>query len=336
MAFVPAQKPGDRHPLIPAAKAYLSSGRFSYGTVLEGDTSDEYTAAFGVVLRQWESNIHYQVVFKGRPGPDVLVQGIFDWRDQRQMGLIDPPPQEKNLPWIVTVAGHLGPMDTGPAYLTARWLEESGLARVQMVGYNNVSIPFDNDSGVRELNRVVTEVVPDDVPALLIMAHSQGAIVAADYIENTVLPAKAGGEKPFTSFKGGILFGNPRRPRGVVAPWVADPPPEDSEGLDPHPLPAQLPGVAEVSRRKDLYADKTPSLASEYGQAVYLAVARGQFFGKDSLAEEIGELVASFGLDAWNMFAEIIAGIQFAVNMDPHNIFDLAPCVDYARGLLAV
>ena len=333
MAYVPPQKVGDRHPLIPAAKQYLAD-RFGYAAVLKGDTTELYTGEFGVVLRQWETAIHYQVVFKGRPGPDVLCQGIFDWRDQRQMGLLDPPAEEKGMPWIITGAGHLGPMDTGPAYLAARWLEEHGLARVQMVGYDNVSIPFNNADGMRELHRIVTEVMPDDVDWAL-AAHSQMAIIASDYLEQVVLPGKARGERPFVNFRGGLHFGNPRAPMGVVAPWVADPPPPDSEGLDPDCLDGPIPGVAEVRRKGDLYADKRRTDAGEYGQAVYLAIARARLFGKDSLAEQLGELALNFGPEVWAIAQEIYAGVTFAINMDPHNVFDLSPCVDHLRHILA-
>ncbi len=335
MSYTAPQNVGDTHPLIPAAKKYLSD-RFGYAAALKGDTSPVYTGEFGVVLRQWEVAIHYQVVFKGRPGPDVLCQGIFDWRVQRQMGLIDPPREQRGLPWIVTVAGHLGGWDTGPAYLTARWLEEQGLARVQAVGYDNWSIPFRSETGYSELDRVVRDIVPDDAPGLAILAHSQGAIIAADYLEKVVLPGKARGEKPFAAFRGGILFGNPRRPMGVVAPWITDPPPADSEGLDPDCLDGPIQGVAEVSRRGDLYADKRRTEASEYGQAVYLAVAKGQLFGKDSLAEQMGELAVNFGPEVWAMFSEIVSGVKFAVNMDPHNVFDLGPCITHVREILAV
>ena len=336
MAYAPPQRVGDRHPLIPAAKAYLHSGKFSYCPKGSLGTTDVYTGEFGVVLRQWEAATHYQVVFKGRPGPDVLVQGIFDWRDQRQMGLLDPPPEQKGLPWIVTVAGHLGAWDSGPAYLTARWLEEHGLARVQAVGYDNVSIPFQSQTGSVELDRVVREVVPADTPGLVICGHSQGSIIVSDYLEKVVLPGKARGEKPFTAFKGGLLFGNPRAPVGVVAPWITDPPPPDSEGLDPDCLDGPIPGVAEVRRRGDLYADKRRSEAAEYGQAVYLAVAKGQLFGKDSLAEQLGELATDFGPEVWAMVSEMVAGVTFAVNMDAHNVFDLGPCVTHLRQVLAV
>ena len=321
----PAQQIGDRDPLIPAAKRELR--KFSYGKNL-GDT-DTYTPEFGVALRQWQANIHYQVAFRGRPRPDVNLTGVFDWATKTQMRLLYPPVK----PWIITVAGHLGGWNTGPAYLAARELELAKLVQVQPVGYDNVALPFRNQSGTDELHRIITQVVPTDAP-FLITAHSQGCIVTSDYLEQVLLPGRARGEKPFTNFRGGVHWANPRRPRGVCAPWVADPPPPGSEGLDPDCLPGPIPGVAEVARAGDLYADKTPSQAAEYKEAVYLAAARGRWTGEASLAEQIGELFAEFGHSVVDVFTAIADGVRFVTNMDPHNVFDLGPGIDHMRRLL--
>ena len=326
MAWVPPQAVGDRHPRIPDAKRYLA--RFSYGRGL-GDT-DEYTIEFGVALRQWQTNIHYQVAFKGRPGPDVNQLGVFDWAVQKQMGLLDPPPAEQ-LPWIITVGGHLGTWDTGPAFWSALPLQQQGKAVVQGVGYDCHSIPFNNRSGMDELNRIVHHVKPPGVP-WCVAAHSQGAIITSDYLQHQVVDHQK--VPAYSNFRGGVHFGNPRRPMGVVAPWITDPPGDDSEGLDPNCLPAALPGVAEASRRRDLYADKRRDNAGEMKQAVYLAVARGRLFGKDSLAEQMGELVTDFGPEAWAVFRAIVDGISFAINMDAHNFFELGPATRHLENIL--
>ncbi|OBB20624.1 hypothetical protein [Mycolicibacterium elephantis] len=326
MAWQPPQDVGDRHPKIPDAKRYL--GKFSYGRGL-GET-DEYTVEFGVALRQWQVNIHYQVVFKGRPGPDVNMVGVFDWAVQRQMG-IDKPPEPVDKPWIITIAGHLGAMDTGPAYWTALPLEQQGKVQIQMVGYDNWSIPFNNRSGFNELDRIVHHVKPAGVP-WAVTAHSQGSLILSDYLEQWVLPNQH--LPAYANFRGGVQYGNPRRPMGVVAPWVTDPPDHDSEGLDPDCLDGPLPGVAEVSRKGDLYADKKRTNAGEMKAAVYLAVARARFFGKDTLTEQMGELLFNFGPEVWAVFRAIVDGISFAVNMDPHNVFDLRPGTEHLERIL--
>ena len=212
MAWQAPRTAGDTGELISDAKARL--GKFSYGRGL--DSSDVYTPEFGVALRQWQANIHYQVVFKSRPGPDVNLVGVFDWAVKRQMGLLEDP-VTVGKPWIITVAGHLGAWDTGPAYLAGRVLELEGRCQVQPVGYDNVSLPFNNRSGFDELHRIVTQVVPPNAP-FVITSHSQGGIVTSDYLEQVLLPGKARSEKPFANFRGGVHWANPRRPMGVCAP----------------------------------------------------------------------------------------------------------------------
>jgi hypothetical protein len=333
MAWAPAQNPGDTDPLISDAKRAL--GKFSYGKGL--GTTDEYTVEFGVALQQWQINIHYQVAFKGRPGPDVNTSGVFDWAAKKQMRILpeDQIPAAKEKPWIIAVPGHMGAWDSGPAYLAAHQLEIEGRCRLQGVGYDNIALPFRNDTGFNELDRILREVVPPTAP-FLITSHSQGGIVTSDYLEQVLLPGKASGKKPFVNFRGGVHWANPRRPRGVVAPWIVgdDRPSKDSEGLDPNCLAAAIPGMQEVSRRKDLYADKIPGEDAEYKEAVYLAVARNEWTGHNSMAEQIGELVTGFGKQVWPVFRAITGGVQFAVNMDPHNIFDLGPGIDHMRALL--
>lgn len=332
MAWAPAQNIGDVDALIPRAKVYLR--RFSYGRDL-GETT-EYTAAFGVALRQWQANTQYQIDHKGQRGPSVNQAGVFDWAVKTQMGLLDmAPTAAPPTPWIITIAGFLGDMFTGPAYFTARELELRGLARVQPIGYDNTRLPFRVGGGVTELHRVVTEVIPKDAP-WAILAHSMGAIVACDYLEQTLLPAKARGEAAFVNYRGGIHFGNPRRPMGEAAPWIVgnDRPAADTEGLDPVCLTAPVPGVAEVSRRGDLYAEKRRDTAGDHKAAVYQAVARGDFTGRNSLTEQIGEIVTDFGPGMWSVFQAITGGVQFLINMDPHNVFDLRPCIEHTEAIL--
>lgn len=326
MVWAPAQTVGDRDTLIPAAKKEL--GKFSYGRGL-GDT-DVYTLEFGVALRQWQNNIHYQVAFKGRPGPDVNQLGIFDWSVKKQMGLLEVAGAPR-LPWIITVGGHLGTWDTGPAYWSALPLQQQGKAIVQGVGYDASSIPFNNRSGLDELNRIVHHVKPPGVP-WCVVAHSQGAIITSDYLQHNVVDHQK--VPAYSNFRGGVHFGNPRRPRGVVAPWITDPPAPESEGLAHNVLPGKLPGVEEASRRKDLYADKTPGPAAEHKVSIYRLVAEGKLIGKDTLTEQLLEIALDPMRELWPLFQAITGGIQFLVNMDPHNVFDLGPATRHLETVL--
>lgn len=329
MGWEPPSQPGDHHPRIPAAKRVLA--RYSYGKGL-GD-SDEYSVPFGIALIQWQVNIHYQVVFKGRPGPDVTTTGVFDWATQKQMGLLDPPPAEQK-PWIITVAGHMGGWDNGPAFWSAIPLHQQGRAVVQGVGYDTFAIPFNNKDGIRELNRIVTEVKPDGVP-WAVMAHSQGAIIACDYIEQVVLQRPD--DPSLKNFRGGVMFGNPRRAAGQVAPWITDPPPATSSGIADNCLPGKLPGVEEASRKNDLYADSAPGPASEYRRAIYRIIARGEFFGgTDSITEQLLELGINPLSELWPVVQAIIGGISGGINLDSHNVFDLTPPREHVARILGI
>ena len=327
MAWLPPQKPGDVGILIPTAKKYLD--RFSYGHNL-GD-SDEYTIEFGVALRQWQVNIHYQVAFKGRPGPDVNLLGIFDWNVKKQMGLLEVAGAPV-LPWIITVGGHMGAWDLGPAYWSALPLQQRGLAVVQGVGYDAASLPFNNASGYAELSRIVHEVKPAGVP-WAIASHSQGAIITSDFLENVVVGNQA--VPALSNFRGGVHYGNPRRPRGVVAPWVHDPPPAGTEGLAHNVLPAQLPGVEEVARAGDLYADKLPGEASEWKTSIYQLIVDLRIFGGiDTLGEQLVELLTDPMGEGWAMFQAITGGLQFAFDMSPHDNYDLGGATRYLETIL--
>lgn len=331
MTWAPAQNPGDTDPLISDAKAALA--KYSYGKNL--GATNEYTVEFGVALRQFQANVHQLVTFGRRPGPDANVLGVFDWATKKQLSLLGEPASTQRLPVIFTVAGHLGDMLTGPAYLTARWLEEHGLVRVQPVGYDNVSLPFRNSTGINELGRLVNDpvVLPFGSPWML-FAHSQGGICASTFYLDSIRPNP--NVWPYNHFKGGLMFGNPYREKGKVASWVADPPAADSEGLSNRHIDNTPANWAEVARKGDLYADtKSDDPATEWKRAIYRAV-QNEWTGVDSLAEQLGELATDFGPEVWAIFRAIVDGIRGAAGLDKHNVFDLGPGIDFARRQLAV
>ncbi|ANU79741.1 lysin B [Mycobacterium phage Jolene] len=103
MAYQAPRNVGDTHPLIPAAKRKLAGN--SYGKAIGDDRSVVYTEAFGAALIQYGKNVHDLVLAGRRPGPDVNVEGIFDWAIQRQMELTAPPappapPRDRALAYV--------------------------------------------------------------------------------------------------------------------------------------------------------------------------------------------------------------------------------------------
>lgn len=333
MAYVPPQQPGDRHHLIPEAKDYLHSGKYSYIPKDSLGDTDEYTVAFGVALTQWQVNVHYQIGKNRRPGPDVNTSGVFDWAVQRQMGL-DTPVVAPKRPWIFTVAGHTGGWDNGPGYWSMFPLHQQGRAVVQGIGYDTGSIPFNNAQGYERLDEAVRQFKPANTD-YAIVAHSQGAIIACDYIEQQVLAHPD--DPALTGFKGGVMFGNPRAAIGYTAPWITDPPDKSHGGIAPDRLAKPFPNVEECRRRGDLYSDMELGQAAEYKIAVYRAVAKGELWGgADSLLEQLTELATNPLAEVWPMFSAIIGATQFAINMDPHNVFDLTPPREHVARILGV
>lgn len=88
MAWAPPQKVGDRDPSVAAAKLKLR--KYSYGKTL--DTTDLYTAEFGVALQQFQGIVHSEVGAGKRKTPDVNTTGVLDWATKVQLGLITTNP----------------------------------------------------------------------------------------------------------------------------------------------------------------------------------------------------------------------------------------------------
>ena len=334
MAWEPPSKPGDRSPAIIDAVRKLRT--YSYGKGLIA--SDVYDVGFGVALVQFQVNRNAQIL-RGqvRDMPGMNTVGKLDWATKKNLGILPDqinPPKAKKL--VLSINGHLGGLFDGPAFFTARALEEQGRVRVQPVCYNNGPIPFDNASGVRESDRLVNDpsVLPPGTE-WAVTAHSQGSIVFADWWEQRIRPNRD--RWPYSHFKGGVSFGNPRRPMNIVAPWITDPPPQGSEGLAHNCLKEPIPGVEEVSRDGDLYANKTPGPDAEYKVAVYRAV-QGELIGTDSITEQLMEIALGFGnpIEVFAVFQAIVSGVIGLINLREHGEFDLRPCIDHIARVLGV
>lgn len=314
---------GDRGPLVRKWREVMARRFAGYAKVrgeLPLDT-DEY----GPRAASWQQE--YQIRTK-----QVPTGVVSDW-DLAALKIAGPPPQTPNRPWVITVAGHMGAWDNGPAYWSALPLHIEGRATVQGVGYDTRSIPFNNRHGFQRLDEALHTLKPPNTD-YAIMAHSQGAIIACDYIEKVILQRPD--DPALKGFKGGVMFGNPRRPAGVVAPWIGDPPPAMNTGIAPNCLPGKLPGVEEVSRRGDLYADKAPGASAEYKVAIYKIIAMGQFFGADSITEQLAELGINPLSELWPVVQALIGAIGFGINMDAHNVFDLTPPREHVARILGI
>lgn len=337
MAWEAPDSIGDTDSAVDAAKDQLR--KYSYGKDV-GD-GPVYTVEFGVALIVFQNNRNAQILkgqVRGMPGMNTV--GRLDWATKKNLGILPEqirPPAAKSLPVVFTINGHMGGLFDGPAYFTARELEKQGRVRVQPVGYNNTRKPFDNVSGVREMIRLVHDPVVLPFGTLwAIDSHSQGSIVDCDFYEQEVAPNR--GRWPYSHYRGGVRFGNPRRPMDTVAPWIADPPPKGTEGLDPDCLDEATPGVEECARDGDLYTNKKRGAAGDYTEAVYMAVARGKLTGPDGLVKEIGNIAKIFAnpIGVFALFQAIITGVSGLITLREHGEFDLRPCIEHTARVLGV
>jgi len=277
--------------------------------------------------------------------------GIINWATQVKMGFIKPAaPTER--PIMFTVEGHLSDMWRGPVADTATALEAEGRCWHQPIGYNNGPIPFDNDSGVRELARLLGATTLDNGRAFpegtpwMLGGFSQGGIVVFDFYTRYLLPGQPLHWRA-KDLRGVLAYGNPCRQAGSVAPWampwVKNP---NTHGLDPYRR-FGLPGLpdapshpwADVWRSGDIFTDNGDDRASAIKASVYQAVARGDLFSDPySLAAQIAD-VFEVGFDqVLGIVFAIVSGVGFLATGDnnPHySPFDIEGGKQWARERLA-
>lgn len=279
------------------------------------------------------------------------VTGIINYATQVKMGFIKPPQQSDDVrPFMFTVEGHLSDMWRGPVADTATQLETEGHCWHQPIGYNNGPIPFDNDSGVRELARLVGATVMDNgrpFPAgtpWSLGTFSQGGIVGFDFYSRYLQPGQPL-EWRAKDLVGVLAYGNPCRKQGSIAswavPWVTH---LDTHGLDPYRR-FGLPGLpdgpthpwADVYREGDIFAQSSDDKASEVKASVYQAVARGDLFSDPySLTAQIADLFATPFDEVWGIVMAIVSGVQFlAQHPNPHyDPYDITGGVNWMRDRL--
>lgn len=273
--------------------------------------------------------------------------GVFNYDTQKATKFIKPTP--KILPLFFTVEGHLSDMWRGPVADTATILEKEGRVIHRPTGYNNGAIPFDNRSGEDELARRVSQTVQDDGVAFpagtpfFLGGFSQGSIIVTDFLVNRMQP---GCDLHWRAKDclGVLMYGNPCRSRGSVAPWSrgqAGPP--ANAGMDPitrldllgitFPFP-----VMDVFRKGDIFADNEPGIEGQIKSAIYLAVARADIFSNPySICAQIA---AAFTVPVdyvFGAFMAIVSGVGFlaAGQNSPHySPFNIDGGLNWARELL--
>lgn len=319
---------GDNSDEIRQIKAFMRSKFRSYA----GHLVD--TPLFDAELAAVVADMQQRYVNAGQLQPGKFLSGVVNLETKYVMGYLSRPPRD--LPVLFTVEGHLSDMFVGPCAFTAKSLEDAGVCRWQPVGYDNVSLPFNNSSGVNELIRLFSDTkrFPPGTPWGLAI-FSQGGIVGCKFFLQHVRPENGQLHWRLKDFRGCLAFGNPYRENNIVAEWVTDPPKADTQGISNVRMdftPTQV--WKEVSRHGDLYAENEVSPAGEHKTAIYRAV-QNEWTGTDSLAEQVGEIVGDFGTELLPVFEAIVSGVRFLTDMSPHGGYDLVPCIDFMRNRLA-
>lgn len=323
---------GDADPKVTDLKAFMRRKFASYA----GDLADTDVYDQQMVDAVSEMQARY-----GLP-----VTGIINYATQVRMGFLAPAPDPVR-PIAFTVEGHLSDMWRGPVADTATQLEAEGLCWHQPIGYNNGVIPFDNDSGVRELARLVGATVLDNGRAFpagtpwALAGFSQGAIVTFDFYTKFLQPGQPL-EWRAKDLVGVLQYGPPCRQQGSVAPWAMPWVTKlDTRGLDPYRR-FGLPGLpagpahpwADVYRGGDIFAECDDSKAGEVKAAVYQAVARGDLFSDPySLAAQIADLFTVSFDEVIGIVMAIVSGVGFlAQHPNPHyDPYDLSGGINWLR-----
>lgn len=273
--------------------------------------------------------------------------GEFDATSAIRVGYVPPAPGLRQL--MFTVEGHCSNMFAGPVADTARQLEAEGLCHHQPIGYNNGPIPFDNASGVRELVRLLSSEVMDNlVPFPLgtpwsLGGFSQGGIVICDFYFDYLAPGKPLDWRT-PDLKGVLVYGNPGRQTDSIAdwarPWIKK---TGTHGLDPRRrfgisgYPDKPDFWVDVYREGDIFAENSGDKPSEVRAAVYQAVARADFFSNPfSLARQIADIFDEPVEQVLAIIVAIISGVVFiGDNPNPHySPYDIRGGIDWMRDCL--
>lgn len=271
--------------------------------------------------------------------------GILDLDTEIVMGYKQPAPEV--LPIIFTVEGHLSSMFVGPCAFTAQVLEAQGVCHVKPIGYDNVALPFNNRSGIDELchqlslsaiegpldpaGRPIMWPFPSGTPWGL-MSFSQGAIIGSEVLLDHLRPEGGSLHWRYKDLRRAIAFGNPYREKNVIAEWVPDPPAHDTQGISDVRIDNTPAFWKEHSRHGDLYAENTDDESGRLETSVYKAV-QAEWTGDGSLFAALFRIFTQPASEILPLVKALLDGGMFLLNMSPHGTYNLAPCVEWMRGV---
>ncbi|MGV7669163.1 peptidoglycan-binding domain-containing protein [Mycobacterium kansasii] len=323
---------------IQAAKRKLRA-RYSYAKIL--DDTEYFGADLESVLKQYQPRRNAEGW-----SPRLRTDGVLDYSTQDSLGMI--PRGQRVKPIMFTVEGHLSDMFAGPVADTAKQLEAEGKCRHQPIGYNSAALPFDNDSGVKELARLVGSTVMDNgvpFPAgtpWALGGFSQGGIVVSYFYFDYLAPGKRLNWR-LKDLRGVLAYGNPCRQTDSIAPWAVSWISKTStHGLDPYRrfglpnYPAKPNNWMDVYREGDIFAENSSDKAGAIKAAVYQAVMGDFFSDPFSIAVQLAGVFKEPVAEIIGIITAIISGVTFlADNPSPHySPYDISGGIDWLRGQL--
>lgn len=291
--------------------------------MLDLGSSGLMTSAWTAVMRQ-----RFKSYALGRDGQPIKIDGYFGYDEQavqveyqRRTGQLNAKPGQVSdldlrnlglLPVLITTHGSGQPDPFGigyPADIARRLLH---LYYWQPTGnYPATSVPMNKsaDAGEREINRFLDD--PGIVPGpVAFVDYSQGSICGGR-ARNRI---RAGKVRPAVKMLGGVTFGNPMRREGDFFGNV-DP---GGAGIDPVLESASEPGLVHMAAKGDLYTTCPQDSSGEYERAIFNMVF-SRFTGRDSILEQIGELMSGNPFELWAAGRAILRGGMFLVKgTGPH------------------
>lgn len=307
---------GDSSEEIRRIKGFMRR-KFSYAANLADSPvfDEQMVAAVAEMQRRYAA--------QGRIGTHT--PGVINVETKYAMGWLPRPAQAK--PVVFTIEGHMSNMWFGPCAETARVLEQQGVCRWQPVGYDTVSLPFNNRSGIDEFRRLLADrtLLPPGTPWGL-ACYSQGSIIGSEVWLRDVEPPTGQLHWRLKDWRATLSFGSPYRQKDVVAEWIPDPPRPGTQGISPYRFTNTPKNWKEVARRGDLYTEvDAEGDHTEFKTAVYLAVMNKWTGHPDSLLNQLIELQQRPVPEAIAMIKAITNGVLFLGNMSPHGAYDLRP-----------
>lgn len=332
-----APDPPDSSPEIATIKAWLKPRFTPARNTL--DDGPVFTTALAAEI----ARIQAVRVSEGRLRVGEFIPGVINLATKYAIGYLK---KEVLLPLYFSVEGHMSDMNVGPVAWVGDVLRAEGRALHFPTFYRNNTIPFKTQTGVVELARRVGSTIifdagmpaPVKFPAgtpFMLGGFSEGSMAVFEFYHQYLAPGKPLNWR-LKDLRGVISAGSPHREKGVVVPWISDPPSADHQGLSDVRTIGTPEWWIEIARKGDLYSDnQSDGDRALYKTMCYKLIAKGQFSGGAAgFLARVMDLLSPTD-DLIPVAMAVFDGMRFVANMGPHGIYPMEHAVQFARDRLA-